>query len=209
MLLARTDMDDATLRDELLTLLVAGHETTATALAWALERLAHHPRRVGAPRASGDEDYLDAVSRRRCGCGRSSPPSSGCSRPRSRSPATTSPAGVAVVPNILLMHTREDVYPDPFAFRPERFLEQPRRHLHVDPVRRRRAPLPRRELRAVRDEGRAARRRRKRSSALAPAGASERPSRRAVTLVPAADGQVIVARRAAPARREPPVPTGR
>ena len=35
------------------------------------------------------------------------------------------PAGVAVQPNILLMHTREDIYPDPFAFRPERFLEQP------------------------------------------------------------------------------------
>ena len=35
------------------------------------------------------------------------------------------PAGVAIQPNILLMHTREDVYPDPFAFRPERFLERP------------------------------------------------------------------------------------
>ena len=44
---------------------------------------------------------------------------------------------------------------------------------------------------------------------LAPVGASERPSRRAVTLVPAGDATISVARRTAPARREPPVPTGR
>ena len=48
-------MDDARLRDELLTLLAAGHETTATALAWALERLAHHPHAWERLR-SGDED---------------------------------------------------------------------------------------------------------------------------------------------------------
>ena len=120
------------------------------------------------------------------------------------------PAGVAVVPNILLVHTREDVYPDPFAFRPERFLETARRHLHVDPVRRRRAPLPRRELRAVRDEGRAARgRRRGRGARARPAAAPSGPTRRAVTLVPRRDGRVIVARRAAPARRAQPVPSGR
>ena len=60
MLLAGTDMDDATLKDELLTLLVAGHETTATALAWALERLARHPGAWERLR-EGDDDYLDAV----------------------------------------------------------------------------------------------------------------------------------------------------
>jgi cytochrome P450 len=69
LLLARDDqgrgMSDAELRDELMTLLVAGHETTATALAWALERLARHPdaweRLREEVRAGGEEDYLDAV----------------------------------------------------------------------------------------------------------------------------------------------------
>ena len=60
MLLAHTDMDDQHLLDELFTLLVAGHETTATALSWALERLAHHPHAWERLR-SGEEDYLDAV----------------------------------------------------------------------------------------------------------------------------------------------------
>ena len=53
-------MTDAELRDELVTLLVAGHETTATALSWALERLARHPD-AWARLRSGDEPYLDAV----------------------------------------------------------------------------------------------------------------------------------------------------
>jgi len=53
-------MTDAELRDELVTLLVAGHETTATALSWALERLARHPE-AWARLRSGDEPYLDAV----------------------------------------------------------------------------------------------------------------------------------------------------
>ncbi len=65
------------------------------------------------------------------------------------------PAGVNVAPCIHLVHRRPDVYPEPLRFRPERFLEQPARHLHLDPVRRRRAPLPGRQLRPVRDEGRA------------------------------------------------------
>ena len=53
-------MTDAELRDELVTLLVAGHETTATALSWALERLARHPD-AWARLRSGDEPYVDAV----------------------------------------------------------------------------------------------------------------------------------------------------
>ena len=68
-----------TLRDELLTLLVAGHETTATALAWALERLAHHPRRLGSELARPATTTTSTPSsRRRCACARSSPPSCGC-----------------------------------------------------------------------------------------------------------------------------------
>ena len=69
MLLAAEDgdgsgMTDRQLRDELLTLLVAGHETTATALAWAVERLAHHPdklERLAAETRAGEDRYLKAV----------------------------------------------------------------------------------------------------------------------------------------------------
>jgi len=57
-------MSDEELRDELMTLLVAGHETTATALAWTLERLAHHPAVLGRLREevdAGEDDYLEAT----------------------------------------------------------------------------------------------------------------------------------------------------
>jgi cytochrome P450 family 135 len=106
------------------------------------------------------------------------------------------------------MHTREDVYPDPFAFRPERFLEQPAGTYTWIPfgggVRRcLGATFAIFEMKTVLRAVAAA------VETLDPVGASERPSRRAVTLVPAGDARVIVARRTAPARREPPVPTGR
>ena len=118
-------MDDARLRDELLTLLVAGHETTATALAWALERLAHHPTRVGAPARAATRRISTRWARRRCSLRPVDPAVLRAAQAPIEITGYELPAGVAVVPNILLVHTREDVYPDPFAFRPERFLEQP------------------------------------------------------------------------------------
>ena len=77
-------LSDRELRDELMTLLLAGHETTATALSWTLERLVRHPRRPRPPagRARGrtaptrrPPPTSRRRSRRRCGCARSSPPS--------------------------------------------------------------------------------------------------------------------------------------
>src|SRR5438067_1908250 len=59
-----TRMDDAELRDQLLTMLLAGHETTATGLAWAFERLVRHPDAMAAAVTAanaGDDTYLDAV----------------------------------------------------------------------------------------------------------------------------------------------------
>lgn len=114
-------MTDLELRDELMTLLVAGHETTATALAWALERLVRSPEMLDRLR-SGDEDYLDAVVtetlRRR--------PVLPLVLRKLTEPwelgGRLLPAGVAVSPNIHLVHHNADVYPDPFVFRPERFL---------------------------------------------------------------------------------------
>jgi cytochrome P450 len=120
-------MTDRELRDELVTLLVAGHETTATALAWTFERLVHHPdvlARVRDELAAGEHAYLDAVVHETL-------------RLRPILPIVVRklaapfeirdhvlPAGVTAVPCIYLVHRRADVYPDPYAFRPERFLDR-------------------------------------------------------------------------------------
>jgi cytochrome P450 len=129
LLLARhedgTEMDGTELRDELVTLLVAGHETTATALAWALERLTRHPaalqRLTEETRAGGDE-YVDAVIRETL---RLRPVLPFVGRKLTQ-PQTIGgwdlPAGARVAPSIHLVHRRPDLYPDPAAFRPERWL---------------------------------------------------------------------------------------
>jgi cytochrome P450 len=118
------EMEGEQLRDELITLLFAGHETTATALAWALERLARHPDAWERLRG-GDEDYLDAVAKETL---RLRPVVPIVLR-RVMEPIEIGgyvlPAGVSVAPCILLVHRRADLYPDPAAFRPERFLERP------------------------------------------------------------------------------------
>ena len=123
-------MSDQELRDELMTLLVAGHETTATALAWALERLVRHPEQLERLRAAADSDgdddpYLDAVVHETL---RRKPVIPLVAR-RLTEPMELGgrllPAGVSVAPCIYLVHHNADVYPDPYAFRPERFLENP------------------------------------------------------------------------------------
>jgi cytochrome P450 family 135 len=115
-------MSDKELRDELITLLVAGHETTANSLAWALERLGRHPSALARLREDDDE-YADAVVKETM---RLRPTISIVLR-RLRGPMEIGgrllPAGVTVVPCIYLMHRRPDIYPDPYAFRPERFIE--------------------------------------------------------------------------------------
>ena len=117
-------MSDEELRDELVTLLVAGHETTATALSWAVERLVRHPEALERVR-EGDEEYVDAVVKETLRLRPVLPlvvrkltepmEIGGCELP----------AGVSVTPCIHLVHRRPDIYPEPRRFRPERFLEQP------------------------------------------------------------------------------------
>jgi cytochrome P450 len=121
-------MSDQELRDELMTLLVAGHETSATALAWALEALARHPAVLNRLREdvdAGEDAYLDAVVQETL---RLRPVIALVLR-RLTEPMEIGgrllPAGVTVAPCIYLLHRRPDVYPDPRAFRPERFLEKP------------------------------------------------------------------------------------
>jgi cytochrome P450 len=121
-------MGDRELRDELLTLLVAGHETTATALAWAVERLIRHPdklRRLREEVRAGKDGYLEAVVTETL---RLRPVISLVAR-RLREPVEIGgwqlPAGVTVTPSIYLVHRRPDVYPNPERFEPERFLDSP------------------------------------------------------------------------------------
>jgi cytochrome P450 len=208
MLLAHSEMDDATLRDELITLLVAGHETTATALAWALERLARHPGAWERLR-TGDEDYLDAVVKETLRLRPVIPIVLRLLKAPMEIGGYELPAGIAVAPNILLMHTREDVYPQPRAFRPERFLETPAGTYTWIPfgggVRRcLGASFAIFEMKAVLRAIAAGVERLEPDRA-----ASERVTRRAVTLVPARGARVIAAPRAATARRARPVPSGR
>jgi cytochrome P450 len=118
-------MSDVEIRDELMTLLLAGHETTATSLAWAVERLVRHPglhaRLVDEIRA-GQDEFLDAVVKETL---RLKPVISVVSR-RLKAPmeigGVSLPAGINVMPSIYLMHRRPEIYPDPERFSPERFL---------------------------------------------------------------------------------------
>jgi cytochrome P450 len=119
---------DAELRDELMTLVLAGHETTANQLAWAWERLlrapAAHERLCEAVRSDG-EDAAEQVEATIVETMRARPVVPMTGR-RVTVPwqlgAYGIPADTAVAVSILLVHHREDVYPDPFSFRPERWL---------------------------------------------------------------------------------------
>jgi cytochrome P450 len=107
------------LRDQLVTLLAAGHETTAGALGWALERLARHPDVLA---RLGDDTYLEAVIKEVL---RIRPVLSIVGR-KVVEPFEVGgwmlPPGVHVTPCIYLTHRRADLWEDPTAFRPERFL---------------------------------------------------------------------------------------
>jgi cytochrome P450 len=115
---------DRHLRDELVALLMGGHDTSAASLAWAFERLARHPE-VHARLRSGDPAYLDAVVKESL---------------RVRPALTIAPrlllepvevggrripAGVQVAACIWLAMRRDDLWPQAGAFRPERWLEGP------------------------------------------------------------------------------------
>jgi cytochrome P450 len=123
-------MSDQELRDELLTLVLAGHETTANSLAWTFERLLRTPHayeRLREEVRSDDgqdagADYVEATIHEAM---RSRPVIPIIGR-RVHCPWQLGewqlPAGSSVLMSILLLHHRPDVYPEPFAFVPERFL---------------------------------------------------------------------------------------
>ncbi len=114
-------MSDQELRDELVTLLVAGHETTATALSWTAERLVRMPGGWAALREGGEE-YAEAAGKEAL---RLRPVLPIVLR-HLQAPMTIAgldlPAGAVVAPSIYLVHRRAELYPEPERFRPERFL---------------------------------------------------------------------------------------
>jgi len=116
---------DRHLRDQLVALLVGGHDSSASALAWAFERLARHPS-VHARLRDGDPAYLEAVVKESL----RARPSLTIAPRRLLAPVEIAghriPAGVQVAACIWLALRREDLWPDASAFRPERWLEGPR-----------------------------------------------------------------------------------
>src|SRR5262249_36688797 len=119
-------MSDVELRDELMTMLAAGHETTATALAFTFDLLLHNPdvlSRLREELASDDDAYVNAVVTESL---RLRPVIDAAERMLTKPRVIGDyelPAGIRVYPGIVLVHRREDLYLEPDRFRPERFLD--------------------------------------------------------------------------------------
>ncbi len=200
LLLARDEegepMSDDELRDELLTLLVAGHETTATGLAWAMERLTRHPaalERLTEEARTGDTTYSDAVVKETL---RLRPVVQLVPRRMLRDlelSRCTVPAGEKVVVSIYLVHHRADIYPEPDAFRPDRFLADPPSSAYAwipfgGGIRRCiGAAFAQVEMEVVLHTLLA-------NARFASVGPAEHAVRRAITLAPARGGQVVMSR---------------
>jgi cytochrome P450 len=122
------DLDEASLRDQILTMLAAGHDTSATALAWAFILILRHPgvyRRLVADIDAGDGAYLDAVVKEVL---RLRPVINECARALTVDKeinGTMLRAGTVATASILLAQRRPETYEDPLAFRPERFIGRP------------------------------------------------------------------------------------
>jgi cytochrome P450 len=211
MLLLASDEDgeplsDEELRDELMTLLLAGHETTASSLSWAFEQLTQNPQTLQQLteelRGGGDGAYCEAVIQETM---RLRPVLPIVVR-LLKEPITVGqgrfriPAGTRVAPAIMLVHLRDDIYPDPFDFHPERFIEKPpgtytwipfgggmRRCVGSAFAQFEMSAV----LRAVATE-----------FDLEAVGGPERIARRSLTIVPDHGGRVRVSRRAGPIGRE-------
>ena len=124
-----SEMSDQELRDELMTLLVAGHETTASSLGWAFERLSHEAEVVARlteeVREGESEEYLLATIQETL---RRRPVLPNTAPRLVKQPVTVGgwdyPVGCCLVANAYLIHHDPEIYPEPYAFQPERFLDQ-------------------------------------------------------------------------------------
>jgi cytochrome P450 len=122
-----SEMSDAEVRDQLVTLLLAGHETTATGLAWTFDLLLRNPAALERLRTEIDEgagdEYLRAVITEALRLRPVIPIAGRRLAEETEVDGYTLPAGADISPSIYLVHTRADVYPDPLDFKPERFLD--------------------------------------------------------------------------------------
>lgn len=120
-------MTEQDLRDELVTLLTDG--PTSSLLSWAFERILRHPDKLVRLRAeidAGEDDtYLDAVVKETMRLCPAAPIVVRKLLEPMQLGGYTIPAGTTIAPCVHLVHRREDLYPDPLSFRPERFLERP------------------------------------------------------------------------------------
>ncbi len=192
-------LTDGELRDELLTLVLAGHETTANSLAWAFERLVRHPQaydRLREVTRSGEDPdgYVEATIHETM---RSRPVIPIIGRIVTvpwRLGEHGVPGDSSVLISILLVHHREDVYPEPYAFRPERFVgRKPGTYSWIPfggGIRRcLGAALAMAEQRVVLDTIA------RRTDLVAPDPQPERARHRNVTMIPALGARVVVTSR--------------
>ena len=192
-------LSDQELRDELVTTLVAGHETTASQLAWAFSILARMPRlarRIGDELDAGEGEPLLKATIQELMRVRPVIPNA---EPRVvhrpvRIGARTYPVGTTLFPSAYLLHHDPTVYPDPYAFRPERFLESPPGTYTWLPfgAGRRRcigASFAMLEMQAVLREALT------RFSLAPDRGTRERAARRGITITPAREATVVLAHR--------------
>jgi cytochrome P450 len=132
-------MSDNEIRDAIVTVLAAGHDTTALALAWALELILTHPDVLELLEAELDEivgvslprieqipllKYLDAVVRESLRVRNVIPFIVRVLKADFSVGGITYPSNIVLCPSIHLLHMREDIYPDPYQFHPERFLQR-------------------------------------------------------------------------------------
>ncbi len=195
-------LTDHELRDELMTLLLAGHETTANSLAWCFERLLRTPvaydRLREVVRAGGEEAeaYVEATIHEGMRVRPVIPMIIRLARPRWRLGDYVLEADMPVAISIAALHHRQDVYPQPYSFRPERFLEsKPGTYTWIPfggGIRRcLGATLAMAEQRVV------LRAIAQRTDLRAPDKEPEQPRQRNVTMIPRHGGQVIVSRKLA------------
>jgi len=118
-------MSPKELRDELMTLLVAGHETTASSLAFGMNMLARNPHVVEELRGE-DDDYLQATIQEIL---RARPVLPNAAPRLVKQPVEIGgwhyERGACLIANTYLVHHDPAIYPDPYSFRPERFLDEP------------------------------------------------------------------------------------
>ncbi|MFC3965309.1 cytochrome P450 [Nocardia jiangsuensis] len=123
-------LTDRELRDQLFTILIGGHETSATLASWVLERLVYHPdiyaRAIAEARDGTGHEYMDAIVQETL---RLRPPLAFVGRITRRNFALGEhvfPPNTLILPVIRAVHRSAELYPDPEVFRPERFLESRR-----------------------------------------------------------------------------------